>query len=84
MNFEHVKRNDSIVAAMVAGGASLEDIIVALADSRKHLIEQIVQLTGIAPKAFVLPNGETIIWHCPDDLIPRESLGEPSQPKGTQ
>jgi hypothetical protein len=51
-------------------GATATEIIGTLAHEKRVLLNRIAALEAIAPRKTTLPNGRTMIWHCPDELIP--------------
>jgi hypothetical protein len=75
-SFEHAKYNDGTVEKMLKAGASLEEIIGQLAAEKEIYLKRIAELSLITPKKWVLPSGKTILWQCPDDLVPTEILTE--------
>lgn len=52
---------------------SLESIIVALANEKQMLMDQIFNLQNITPKKIRHGN-KVYVWHCPDELIPEQQL----------
>lgn len=62
--------NDATVQSMARSGAHAGEIIGALAQEKRALIDRIVTLQSIAPKKITMPNGKVMVWHCPDELIP--------------
>lgn len=48
----------------------LVEIVGTLAQEKSALLNRIADLEAIAPKKTILSNGQTMIWHCPDELIP--------------
>ena len=51
------------------GGTALE-IVETLAQEKKQMQRRILELEVIAPKRYDLPDGRSVIWRCPDDLVP--------------
>ena len=62
--------NDTTVQSMIKSGFTVIEIIGTLAQEKSALLNRIAALEAIAPKKTILPNGQTMIWHCPDELIP--------------
>lgn len=70
ISFERAKQCDATVNRMLKCGASLQDIIGVLAAEKERLVGRITELEGIAPKKIALKNGQVMVWHCPDELVP--------------
>jgi len=68
--FTRVRFSDPTIHAMLDAGRSLEETIVALAQEKKLLGHYLMELPGISPRKVVLQDGRTMIWNCPDDLVP--------------
>lgn len=66
--------NDWTACAMVRSGCSIEEIVVQLASQKRYLQEEIKKLSSIAPRKYRMPNGNVVVWHCPDDQIPETKL----------
>lgn len=62
--------NDVTVQSMAKSGAHAGEIIGALAQEKRALIERIAVLQSIAPKKITMTNGRVMVWHCPNELIP--------------
>lgn len=69
-NFEDAVLNDVLVATCHKNGLSNNEMIVALANSRRELLEMILKLESIAPRKITLSDGTPMIWRCPESLIP--------------
>jgi len=67
-------RTDPLVASLECGKVPWEVVIVCLARQRDELRARVVELEAIAPRRYKGPKGETLIWHCPDNLIPETKL----------
>lgn len=63
-----------IVHEALHRGLSETNIIELLVTQNEKLIQRIIELESIAPKKVTLPNGKTLVWRCPDDLIPTTKL----------
>lgn len=69
VSFHQVLTTSPLVHRMWHSGALREDIIVAQENQIQELIQRIMELESIAPKKMRGPNGEIMIYHCPDELI---------------
>ena len=72
--FEDVRLNDGLVYAICHEAGTLEDCVVALVNQKQALIQRIVELERIAPKKVRLEDGTVMIWRCPDELVPEQSV----------
>ena len=69
-DFAAVKANDATVSSAVAGGASMGQIVIYLANEKAALLDRLMELEAIAPRRITLPDGRSAIFRCPDHLVP--------------
>lgn len=73
-NFDWLlKTNEYAAAAFNCGlprDMATEHVAVTLGLQVVGLEERVKELESIAPKKVRQPNGEIVIWRCPDHLIP--------------
>lgn len=72
MTFRKAYCTDPTVRMMVNAGAEDDEIIAKLIEIKMALIEELIKLTAIAPKAIRMPDGKVIVWRCPDHLVPMQ------------
>ena len=65
---------DATVKACVDGGWSYEEITEALASEKAEYMERMGRLLAIAPRKVRMPNGQVLIWRCPDEDVPVTTL----------
>lgn len=68
--FEQIRQNDPTVNKMSRHGHGHIEIIVVLAQEKQQLLQKLIELSTIAPRKIKLPNGDVMIWHCPDKFVP--------------
>jgi hypothetical protein len=61
---------DPIVYRVIRDGGTLQDIICALVDDRKRLVDELCTLSTLAPRKVRLTDGTVVIYRAPDDLVP--------------
>lgn len=71
--FDDCILNCPIVHHIMRRGGSAQDCVVALVNQQRELLATIVKLESIAPKRITF-DGRTFVWHCPDELIPEQTL----------
>ena len=64
-----IRLNNPIVAAVFDSGGSLGDCVIALVEQNRALLDRNAILEGIAPRRIAIGE-QTYIWRCPDDLVP--------------
>ncbi len=69
-----VYQHSSVVRAILQSGGTMEDCVVVLYNQLQRTIDDLMKVESIAPKRYVLPNGDSYIWHCPDHLVPEVKL----------
>jgi hypothetical protein len=67
---DELKLSDPIVHQILGNGGNLEGCICALSDQNAQLVRRIIELESIAPKKIKTPDGQVMVWHCPDNLVP--------------
>jgi hypothetical protein len=72
--YTDAKNNDVTVGLIIESGGSIEDVVVALVNEKERMFQRILELELIAPKKISSPDGRVLVWHCPDDLIPTETI----------
>ena len=72
--FERIKNCDFIVASILMQGGTLKDCIVQLIKSRKRLMDRNDYLERLVPRKRRMRDGSIAVWHCPDELIPLETM----------
>ena len=70
MTFDEVRHLEPIVHRGLRAGVTLETIIVALYEQKQALSKRCMELESIAPRKIVGSDGKTLIWRCPDHLVP--------------
>lgn len=73
MELSKLVHTDPLVASLERG-VPWEVVIVCLARQRDELRARVMELEAIAPRRYKGPKGETLIWRCPDNLIPETKL----------
>ena len=73
-SFAYARMSDKTTYEMLSTGATLEEVIAALCIEKSQLVDRIVQLEAIAPRKLKSQDGTTLVWHCPDDMIPIEEV----------
>ena len=63
-----------IVNAVLRMGGGAEDCVRVLLEQNKALLGRLVQLESLCPRKYKLPDGRTLVWRCPDELIPETNL----------
>lgn len=73
-----VLENDGTVHRLWVSGASLEDIVVCLANEKaaqfKRFTEMVGRLSAIAPRKIKAEDGKFYIYRCPANLVPETVL----------
>lgn len=77
--YEECVRNDAIVANSKSIGYDDQTIIVSLVNCKDALLRRIEELEAIAPRKMKGPNGKTLIWRCPDHLVPYNDFPTPQE-----
>ncbi len=72
VKFRGVILKDPIVGAGIENNLPLEEIIVELVDQKESMIKLITMLYNIAPRKITDEKGETVIWRCPDEMVPTQ------------
>jgi len=70
----YVYENSNIVRHIIKSGGNVYDCLYWLVKHQEKLVDEIMELTMIAPKKVKLENGKYAIWHCPDELIPETEI----------
>lgn len=63
-------RNSAMVRNMVQGGFQWPEMVYELVKQKEALIQEVIALDSIAPRKTIAPDGTTLVWRCPDELIP--------------
>lgn len=78
-------RNTPILAAISRGRpretltvSELEQMVLALSTQNSVLLEHVARLEAIAPRRFVLPDGTSMTFRAPDEIIPIWNLPMPA------
>ena len=66
---DQASANDVTVHNMLKQGADLETVILQLTRDKIALTGRIMELENIAPRRVRLPDGNSLIWHCPDEMV---------------
>lgn len=69
-----IKQQDSTVHRVLDSDGSELDCMEALFNEKQFFIKRLIALESIAPRKFQLPNGDVMVWHCPDSLIPTTEI----------
>lgn len=70
-NLLWARQQDPIVDSMLNSiGLDTTDCVIALVKQKQELIKRIIFLEGRCPRKIKLPDGQTIIWRCPDSCVP--------------
>ena len=72
--FEDVRRNVACVQAImdrdgIISWAGIHLCVIALANENEFLRDRCIRLDRVVPKRITV-NGQTMVWHCPDDIVP--------------
>lgn len=71
-NLNDAINQDAYVHRAMKIGMRYEDLITALTEQKRLLINRLVELESIAPRKIKASDGKTYIWHCPDHLVPEK------------
>ena len=66
---DQASANDVTVHNMLKQGADLEAVILQLTRDKMLLTGRIMELENIAPRRVRLPDGNSLIWRCPDEMV---------------
>lgn len=69
-DFDQVRRTDSTVATTLRYGGTVEDCVIQLAREKASLLQKLMELEAIAPRRIKLPDGKTVVYRVPENLIP--------------
>jgi hypothetical protein len=70
--FREAVRTNPTLYAILQGGGTLEQCVVALDESVKNLTSQLVTTISYSPKKIRTADGKIHVWRCPEELIPLE------------
>ena len=73
--FDEVIRRNSVVYHIMKYGGTAEDCVVALFEHNEMLQEEIIKLQLIAPEKLKFPDGQVMIYRCPDEMVPEREIG---------
>lgn len=63
-----------IVSAILRMGGGAEDCVRVLIEQNEAQLGRMVQLESLCPRKYRLPDGRTLVWRCPDELILETNL----------
>ena len=68
--FEHLRRHNWTVSAIMRAGGTAEDCAVALSTIIDAQAKRIIDLEMIAPRKIRMDDGRIMVWRCPTHLLP--------------
>lgn len=71
-NYLWAMRNNHTIHSMTKQGFSEKEILGVLAREIETLEQRVSKLDFIAPRKITLLDGTVMVWHCPDNLIPKD------------
>ena len=74
--FDNLRIKNPVVSKIMKAGGTAEDCAVALSLVNDNLLERVMLLEGIAPRRIRMPDGQVMVWRCPDDLVPETDLSK--------
>lgn len=65
--------HDASLHRILESGLDDRSNLLLIVNLNRLLTNRIAELSAIAPRRLRLPNGHTVVWRCPEELIPIES-----------
>lgn len=65
-----------IVHDLLLDGVSAEGCVLQLVQHNDQLMTRLIELERLCPFKLRLPDGRTMMWRCPEELVPERTLDD--------
>jgi hypothetical protein len=76
MSFAEARDRNILVDAVMESGGSVEDCVVALVTAHDKMQRHFQRLLNFLPRKVVRTDGSTMVYHCPNHLIPDDIFSD--------
>lgn len=71
---EELAKHSAIVSGCLLSGGNAEDCVDMLCQCMEAITKQNIDLMMRSPFKIKTSDGKTLIWRCPDDLVPYRTM----------